>query len=178
MLLIFDLDGTLFQAKPVVRRVGLDASQPEYSELLRSAIRECGELFPDVREMLAQLRDAGHELVICSKSPMEYIEIVLEHTKIAEFFTRHYSSERYTSKAEIVREIIALGNYNAAVIGDTHGDISAARENGLPSIAAVYGYGNKSMLGQADYFASTPLEIAKCVSDLTQHTNRNNSHPC
>ncbi|MCL2392808.1 MAG: HAD hydrolase-like protein, partial [Oscillospiraceae bacterium] len=68
----------------------------------------------------------------------------------------------YASKTEIVREITAP-DAHAVVIGDTHGDISAASENGLRSIAALYGYGNKSMLEHADYFANMPEEIVGCV---------------
>jgi len=96
---------------------------------------------------------------------MEYIELVLKHTGIAEFFMRYYSSEGYVSKTELVREI-TTPDVPAVVIGDTHGDISAASENGLPSIAALYGYGNKSMLERADYFANIPEEIVECVSVL------------
>jgi phosphoglycolate phosphatase-like HAD superfamily hydrolase len=51
----------------------------------------------------------------------------------------------------------------AIVIGDTHGDVEAAHANGLPVIAAAYGYGNKEMLSAAEYIANTPEEIADCV---------------
>ena len=165
MLLIFDLDGTLFRAKPVVQRAGTDASLPGYPRSLREAIRECGELFPGVREMVAQLHGAGHELVVCSMSSPEYIGLVLEMTGIARFFTRYYSSVDYPSKADVVRELITPGE-PAVVIGDTHGDITAASENGLPSIAAMYGYGNKSMLAHADSFAGAPEDIVECVAKM------------
>jgi len=165
MLLIFDLDGTLFKAKPVVQRVGLDTTVPDYFELLDAAIREHGKLFSGVSNMLKQLHSAGHNLIICSKSPMEYIRLVLIYTEISEFFTRYYSSESYASKAVLVSEIITPKT-PAAVIGDTHGDISAAKKNGLPSIAAMYGYGNKAMLENADYFADSPEEIITCVEKL------------
>ena len=165
MLLVFDLDGTLFMAKPVVAQAGLDTFQVGYSENLRAAIRDCGALFPNVLKMLSRLHSAGHELIICSKSPIMYVEIVLEETGLAKFFTRAYSSGEYASKAECVREIIGADSC-AVVIGDTHGDITAASENGLKSIAAVYGYGNKSMLQHADYFANTAEEIAQCVEAL------------
>jgi len=165
MLLIFDLDGTLFQAKPIVERVGTDASQPGYSELLDRTIFEHGKLFSGVQEMLIQLHSSGYELVICSKSSMEYIRLVLMHTGISEFFTQYYSSESYASKAELVSKI-TTPETPSVVIGDTHGDISAASENGLPSIAVMYGYGNKSMLNHADYFADTPAEIITCIEKL------------
>ncbi|MCL2366629.1 MAG: HAD hydrolase-like protein [Oscillospiraceae bacterium] len=167
MLLIFDLDGTLFQAKPVVQHIGADISELDDPNRLYTAIRKHGRLFPGVQEMLMQLHDAGHELVICSKSPMKYIELVLEHTGIDHFFTQRYSSAHYTSKTKLVQEMITP-SCPAVVIGDTHGDISAAKENGLLAIAAMYGYGNKSMLTHADYFASTPEEIAACIFEIVR----------
>jgi len=206
MLLIFDLDGTLFQAKPVCLRadynllnewgvpapdeatllknagrgVGpllrsilpdgadISAARARYIELVREEILVCGELYPGAREAVRQLADEGHELVICSNSPGEYIKTVLEHTGIAGAFARYCSSEGHPSKAGRVRGIVARseqqgGKTPAAVIGDTHGDIEAAHANGLIAIAAMYGYGNKAMLAAADYFAGTPEEIVSCV---------------
>ena len=204
MLLIFDLDGTLFQAKPVVLRAdlrllremnipapdentllknagkGLDALlysilsdgadiasvRTRYLELVCEEILDIGELFPGVHETITQLHSDGHRLVICSNSPEEYIKTVLEHTGIAGLFTSYRSAESYPSKAELirklVRELITPGD-SAIVIGDTHGDIEAAHENGIPAIAVTYGYGNKSMLAAAEYFADTPADILRCI---------------
>ena len=166
MLLIFDLDGTLFQAKPVVERAGLDTGIPGYRERLLKAICEHGALFPGVHKLLGNLHSAGFKLVICSKSPMEYIGLVVEQMGISRFFEGYYSAEGYSSKADLVKEIISPG-IPAAVIGDTHGDITAAIENGLPSIAAMYGYGNKSLLKDADYFVDSPEEIAECLKRIS-----------
>jgi len=162
MLLIFDLDGTLFEAKPVVKKAGQDTAVPGYAESLAVAIRECGRLFPGVYEMLEKLYNDGYQLVICSKSPMEYIEQVLRHMGISGFFVSVYSSSGYTSKAKLVKEIVTP-EIPCIVIGDTHGDISAAKENGLFSIAAMYGYGNKAMLCGADFFAESPGGIYRVI---------------
>jgi len=163
MLIIFDLDGTIFQAKPIFMRVGLDTSAPDYEKLLEAAIQDYGELFPCAENVLKALHDMGHELIICSKSPMKYIELVLRATRINSFFSDYFSSSGYASKSELVREIVESKTRNAIVVGDTHGDITAASENGLPSIAAMYGYGNKKMLSNANYFANTPEEILGCL---------------
>jgi phosphoglycolate phosphatase len=203
MLLIFDLDGTLFHAKPAVLQAdrallaemgvpvpddnmllqyagrGLDqflrsilpvnsdlaAARMRYIELVRLAILDIGELFPGVLNMVKQLHEKGHELLVCSNSPEEYIKLVLEHTGVARFITGYYSAEKYASKAELIREIIKPGS-PAVVIGDTHGDVEAAHENSLPAIAVTYGYGNKDMLAKAEYFADTPEEIVARVRGL------------
>jgi phosphoglycolate phosphatase len=197
MLLIFDLDGTLFHAKPPVLRAGralldemgipatgdsiflknagrgLDAllrsilpvgidlavARARYIELIRLAILDGGELFPGVLDMVKQLADDGHELVVCSNSPRDYIALVLEHTGIAQWISRYFSAESYESKASLIREI-NRPDIPAVVIGDTHGDIEAAHTNGLPAIAVTYGYGNKEMLAPADHIARSAQEIA------------------
>ena len=211
MLLIFDLDGTLFQAKPAVLRAdyalmdelgvispdektlfkyagrNLDtflrhilpedtdfaAARLRYFELIREAMQESCELFPGIFDMLAQLHEEGHELVVCSNSPEIYIKLVLERTGIMRFITGFYSAEEHESKAELIREIIVKQKVRppvsraAVVIGDTHGDVEAAHENGLPAIAVTYGYGNKEMLAAAEYFAETPEEIMDIIRGMT-----------
>ena len=195
MLIIFDLDGTLFQAKPIAELIGRDFSSFESLERLTAALKKCGKLFPGVYEMLSQLRKAGHNMVICSKSQSVYVDLVLEQMGIAEFFTDRFSTDGESSKVGLVKEIIYTilagetdfvggtccvrdvdltvnsdltreGVEGAVVIGDTHWDISSAKENGLSSIAAMYGYGNKSMLSDADYFADSPSEIPTIVDEI------------
>ena len=204
MLVIFDLDGTLFQAKPVImcaitqlmRELGLpapdaadlqksapqgalsmlkhilgddaDAHLPLYKALLRETITDTGELFPGVRESLERLKGEGHELIICSNSPEEYIALVLESTGIAKFISRYYSAGTYPSKAKLISELIKPG-VHAVVVGDTHGDVEAAHSNGLPAIAAMYGYGNKQMLAKADAFAYSADEIPNVLYNLTSN---------
>ena len=200
MLLIFDLDGTLFQAKQVVmlavrqlldemgapapeeqmilknagqgidallRRIlpdgaEQDAARTRIVELMSKAITVCGELYPGVREAVTQLQSEGHKLVICSNSPDEYIRTVLEFTGIADAFSRCYSVSGNSSKTELVGRL-AKSDIAAIVIGDTHRDIEAAHANGIPAIAAMYGYGNKQMLAAAEHKADSPMDVVKCV---------------
>ena len=165
MILIFDLDGTLFQAKPVFQRAGggMPGADADLKFLLES-VTAVGELFPGVYDVLQTLHNAGHKMYICSQSPAEYIAKVLEHTGISRFFEDYRSAAGYDSKSEPVREL-AQGR-PAVVIGDTHGDITAAKQNDMKSIAAMYGYGNKDMLAPADAFADLPEEIVGCVERI------------
>ena len=203
MLLIFDLDGTLFMAKQVVLLAvsrlleemdvpapdendmlknagqGLDALlrsvlpgafdfaalRQRYVELLCEAVHECGELFPGVYETLSRLANESYELTICSNSPLEYIEAVLQRTRTSTMIARYCSTEGYPSKAALIREMAEPGR-PAVVIGDTHGDIEAAHENDLPAIAVAYGYGNKSMLSGAERSVVAPEGIIGALRTL------------
>ena len=209
MLLIFDLDGTLFEAKDVVfkadhmlledlglppmeddalaRAVGrgiydflrtilpagfdIEAVRSRYLEIVNDIIRDCGMLFPGAAEALASLSEDGHEIVICTNSPEEYTKTVLEHTGITALVARFICAEDYGTKAAAVYSLLKPG-MPAVVIGDTHGDLEAARANNLPTVAAMYGYGNKSMLSDADFFAASPEEIVDCIRMLNRQ-NKN-----
>ena len=208
MQLLFDLDGTLFQTKPVLLRTAqllfraLGTSAPDdgtilksagkstpdflrdllpsdaeftralalYPKTLNTAIADCGELFPGTREMLSALHDEGHPLVICSKSSVEYIDLVLKRTGIAGLFAARYSSGEYPSKAALFCEIAAPRE--AVVIGDTFPDIAAALENRIASIAAMYGYGNPQKLLGATVTADSPTDIYACVRRLCEYAER------
>jgi phosphoglycolate phosphatase len=202
MLIIFDLDGTLFQAKPVillaVRRllqelyvpvpeemkilqnapkgalpmlealIGEEAgaSLVRYEQIMHDVILETGELFPCIPDVMEQLVRDGHELIVCSNSPEAYVSLVLEHTGIAKWVAGCYSSEAYPSKAALIGALIGEThgkNIPAVVVGDTHGDVEAAHVNGLPAIAAMYGYGNADMLSSADGFAHSAGEIVTAL---------------
>ena len=206
MLLVFDLDGTLFQAKPIFlsalrelfEDLGLSVPDEDtiikyarrdisamlhdvlpsgadltgtrllYKDIISKAITDKGELFPGVKEMLVQLNEDGHTLFVCSNSPREYISKVLTHTGIHGLISRFCSTaDSAMTKATAVKGLI-IRPYSpespAIVIGDTHQDIAAAHENGLLAIAVNYGYGNKQMLEKADYFADSPAEIVKIIS--------------
>ena len=200
MLLVFDLDGTLYEAKAVYFRVayrllselgidvpdeetllrytgrnlseffrnvlpdGMDmtAARERYIKLVREETSSGGHLFSGVYEMIDGLYSDGHEIYICSNSPEEYIRFVLDSNGLTTFISGYLSAERMRSKAELIAGLIKPG-IPAIVIGDTHGDIEAAHENGLPAIAAAYGYGNKEMLATAEYMANSPEEIVDYI---------------
>ena len=229
MLVVFDLDGTLFQAKHVVllavrrllgelgiaetaedqmlRNAGhgpeamlrdilgedavTDATLARYDALLHGAIIERGELFPGVPEMLRRLAEDGHELVVCSNSPADYVGLVLERTGVARWIAMHCSATPSSPKSDLIRGMIertkrccwqrfteerglsAAGGsalqrreIPAVVVGDTHGDVEAAHRNGIPAIAVTYGYGNTHLLAAADYTVHSAAEIAMTIHRL------------
>ena len=173
------------------------AARALFDDILHEAIVVRGELFPGVYDAVAELYADGCELAVCSNSPEMYIKTVLESSGLSSMISYYCSTESYDSKAEAMRAA-ARGdvprfvhseprnrlsrpsrdtNMNESqqklvlAIGDTHGDIEAARENGYISIAAMYGYGNKSMLASADYFANTPSDIVNCVRSAARDSN-------
>lgn len=202
MIIIFDLDGTLFQTAlcdiaavnhlfdelaiekvddtAITYNIGKKTFEfltnilpahikqqdvyDRFRELEQKEVRENGILFPGVIELFEELVSKGHTLIICSNGSSEYIELVLKKTGITKYFSNIYSAKEANNKGEVIRKILD-NNSPAVVIGDTLSDIEAAAENNIPSIAAMYGYGNINELGAATY-------IIQNVTDIIGYVNR------
>lgn len=136
-----------------------------FRDLEQREVIERGILFPQITDMLEQLTLKGHSLYICSNGSSEYIELVLQSTKIREYFCQTYSAKYYESKAEVVKNIIN-DSQSAVVIGDTFSDIEAARENHIPSIGATYGYGAKGEIEGATFIAENATDIVHYISQI------------
>ncbi len=136
-----------------------------FRELEQNEVKENGILFSDITEMLENLFTKGHSLSICSNGSLEYIELVLNRTKIREYFCEIYSAKHYASKAEAVKSIIKR-NPSAVMIGDTFSDIDAAKRNRIPSIGVAYGYGNKEDQSKATFIAENANDIIPCLSQI------------
>lgn len=104
--------------------------------------REGGTLFDGVRDGLIALSRA-YPLYIVSNCQSGYIETFLQHSGLATLI-RDFECWGNTgrSKGENLRALIernALGR--PWLVGDTQGDLDAARENDVPFVHASYGFG-------------------------------------
>ncbi|MDR2513726.1 MAG: HAD hydrolase-like protein [Christensenellaceae bacterium] len=134
-----------------------------FRELERDAIRARGKLYPGARELLENLRKAGHSLHICSNGSAEYLQIVLRATGIEGLFDGVHSASEHPSKGALLRALLRPGEA-ALLIGDTRFDLQAAECCRIPFIAARYGYGSRGELAPACLFADSPSEIASRVA--------------
>ncbi len=141
------------------------AVRERFSTLDRMTVRTHGELFDGVRPMLKQLAEIGHTLSICSNGSIDYINTVLEKTGIKELFTYVVSAKYNTSKADCVARAFDLSQ-PSVFIGDTAADIDAGKENRIATIAALYGYGQKSNLSGATFEARTPGDIGPLINRI------------
>jgi phosphoglycolate phosphatase len=101
-----------------------------------------GELFPGVREGLAQLA-ARRPLFIVSNCQAGYIELFLRSHGFSPLF-RDFECWGNTgrSKAENLRQLLDRNQLVAPVfIGDTQGDWNAAHICKVPFLHAAYGFG-------------------------------------
>ncbi len=76
--------------------------------------------------------------------------------------------ENRVEKADVLRYAIETGSYDlsgAVMVGDRENDVRGARENGLPCIGVLYGYGSREELTEAGAarIAATVEELKKCL---------------
>lgn len=129
------------------------------------AVRERGRLFDHVEEMLTSLVQSGEELAICGMGSQEYIETVLNHCKIRQYFK--YVSYRIgdRTKGEALRQLLCDADKTAdqcVLIGDSGTDWNAAKENRMAFIGVTYGYGFQQV-AQADFLAETVTQLESLI---------------
>jgi len=102
-----------------------------------------GKLFDGTIGTLEVLRKRGYKTAICSNCSDEYLKMVFSIFKLDKYFDSIECTQRNNlNKIELVKKIINdSGNLKAAVIGDREVDIDAAKNNNIPSIVALYGFG-------------------------------------
>ena len=142
-----------------------EAATRRYNETECAEVLRNGRLFEGAKAALMALKTEGHTLFVLSNGVMEYIELVLSATGVRPLFAALYTAGNSPSKAHKLREVLPP-NTPAAFVRDTVDDLKAARENNLPHIAALYGYGGEDAYDSFSYLARSPADIPAIVRRL------------
>ena len=111
--------------------------------------------YPGVPALLRDLKAAGKELLVATSKPEAMAVQVLEHFGLAQYFERicgaPSSAPDSTRTADGVRRALsgAADPSRAVMVGDRRHDVAGAKENGLPCIGVLYGYGGREELEAA-----------------------------
>ena len=128
-------------------------------------------LFPGVKEMLQALANQA-ELVVVSNGLEEYLRLSMEVTGIAGLFARVQPMIPGKTKTEALRLVLHQTRPQRAVmVGDRQGDLLAGRDNGLPTIAACYGYGLPDEWALADRQPYSVEKLQGMLWDFIQGGN-------
>jgi len=126
-------------------------------------------VYPHVAETLAQLQLDGVRMSLATSKPTVYAQRIVEHFGIADFFEFVNGSDmngKNSKKGDVIRSALAhypgIDSEAFLMIGDRREDIIGAKENGLASCGALWGYGTKEELIEAgaDFLASDIAELA------------------
>lgn len=112
------------------------------------------ELYPQVKETLAELQREGVKLFVASNGLEEYIQAIVKTFGMDELFTGLYSAggRGTATKVELVRLLKSEHGIDSAwMVGDRSSDVEAGKENGLAVIGCQYaGFGQEQELQGSD----------------------------
>ena len=93
----------------------------------------------------------------------------MAHFGLEGVFSRIVWSHPERTKAQNLAGLMAEMNPERAVmVGDRIGDIRAGKANGLPTIAAAFGYGNDAEYAEADSRADSMAELQEMLLKFTK----------
>lgn len=116
------------------------------------------KLYPGIKNLLEELKDAGKVIGLASSKPTIYCKEILERFAISKYFHAIVGSEldgRRTNKAEVIEEALKLlqikegENSNVIMVGDRKHDIIGGKKNGLITIGVRIGYAKDGELEEA-----------------------------
>ena len=151
-------------------------AQEKYRERFSVTGWSENEVYPGIDKMLKTLSERGMKLAVASSKPEVFVEKILAHFGIREYFTAVVGSEldgRRINKDEVVLEALRrLGvavseekTSSCAMVGDRKFDVEGAKAMNVVSIAVSFGYAQGDELEQAqpDYIVSTVDELQKIL---------------
>jgi phosphoglycolate phosphatase len=121
-------------------------------------------MMPGVEEMLVYLQRKGAALGLATGNLESIGWLKIEVLGLRHWFEFGGFSDRYDVRSDMIAHAIAVAREHAGpeatvcVVGDTPADISAARANGLPTIAAATGhYGFDELMAHEPEVCATTL---------------------
>lgn len=144
-----------------IRCHGLSATQAEEALALYREYFSVKGMFENVpydgiAAFLEELQNNGYTLLIATSKPEEFTVQILQHFSLDKYFAfvaGNTLDESRPTKASVIAYLRerypAISADNALMIGDRKYDIEGAKQNALPSIGVLYGYGSREELETA-----------------------------
>ena len=138
------------------------------------------QIFDGIEKLLCELKKQGTKLAVASSKPAVFVEQILEHFEIKQYFTVVVGSEldgTRDAKEEVVEEALRqLGILEnpleerkklCAMVGDRKFDIQGAKAYGLTGVGVRFGFAEEGELEAegADYIADTVEELKTYLMD-------------
>lgn len=138
--------------------------------------KDSSTLYDGIKDVLFNLKKSGKKLFIATIKPTKPTNRIINKFEL-NIFEDIYTIDKYeniTTKKEMVEDIIkkyCLKKSETLLVGDSISDIISANENGIISIAALWGYEkNKNELCHSSkYQINTIYDL--CKIDITEQTH-------
>ena len=118
-------------------------------EKYRERYRKTGvyenEIFPDVKNVLEELKKNGKKVALATSKPHIFAREVLKSFDLTQYFDIIVGAEfdgTRNDKADVIKEVLnQAGEYeNPVMIGDRKHDAEGARKNGVDFIGVSFGF--------------------------------------
>lgn len=132
------------------------------------------DIYDGIGEMLEDFQDLGAKLWIATSKPHVYAQTIIDHFGISSHVDGLFGSEldgTNSDKTDLLAHALSETGADPAqciMLGDRRFDIDGARNNDIPTIGALWGYGEEGELhmAEADALAGHPEEVAEIAIDL------------
>lgn len=143
------------------------ALEAMFDECEQMILMRRGALYDGVAALLEQLTKDVYSIAVCSNGSRAYVELALDVTGIRAYFSLLACAGEFTEKGQAVERMIRSCNCAFAImVGDGAHDAKAARDNGIPFIAAGYGYGGYEDTCKPDFLANSADEIYPLIDQI------------
>ena len=130
--------------------------------------------YPGIFEALGALKSDGCALYVATSKPEPFAERIIEKfgfSPLLEGVAGATLDETRTQKAEVIAYALSrfhIPKADALMAGDRRHDVLGAKENGIPCVGVLYGFGSREELLQAGAvrLAAAPQELPACLSSL------------
>ncbi len=109
-------------------------------------------VYPGIPELLGALQAGGMRLCVATSKPEAYTVRILERFGLDRYFNAVAGSSLDGSrerKADVIRYLLAghgIRPEEAVMVGDRAYDVIGAKENGIPTLGVLFGYGSEQEL--------------------------------
>lgn len=129
-------------------------------------IAKSAQLYRGVKTMLSNLKNEGYTLGICTNGSREYMNKILSHFNIEEYFQIKKSRDEGLEKFQIIKQILdENASCSAIIVGDTSIDFDAADVARCLSVGVSYGYGGDDYKN-SDFIADNPSDIYRIIRKI------------
>ncbi|MGY3533648.1 HAD family hydrolase [Bradyrhizobium sp. USDA 4452] len=128
-------------------------------ELYRERFGDVGlfenSVYPDIAEVLAELRQAPGRIFVATSKPHVFATRIVAHFGLSSYFDHVFGSEldgTRVNKVDLLAYALAQTGTDpahAVMIGDRSHDVIGAVSNGIRAVGVTYGYGTPEELTSA-----------------------------
>jgi phosphoglycolate phosphatase len=125
-------------------------------------------VYEGIDELCEELLNQGMKLIVATSKPEIYAAVILKHFGLEKYFKDICGATldgSRTKKGDVIRYALDKNKISnsdtVAMVGDRLHDIIGAKENNIPAVGVLYGYGSIEELTEAgaDYIAENLTEL-------------------